>query len=333
MKRFSVMFASSENHNKWLYDRSDWEQTRKDLNMIEIINYFEKLAKNFPVEYLYKPCLTQEDAEYRLEIMDELLSDEKLFENILDFCFTIRRFKMLLRDYKDDKHEIQKQYRFLLLFGEFTAIASNLKIILSNTKSAGFRAVHDFCSDIISDEKIKSAYPAATNLLHEIGAILNNTGIVINTGKKILTVTECEETGETEFLQEEIFDAYGIKIKNKFSIVDPMPISYLEEKVLEVLIDNYLETFENLEIFYGDYKDNFMDDMKIFADLLPQFIFYITYIEFVKTVKQNNIPVCRPDFDDNGFYAFDCAGIALIIKFLTENLPCGNIIRNDIKLP
>ena len=336
MKRLNIMFSSGENHNKWLYDRSDWEQTRKDLNMTEVIHYFEKITKDFPGEYLYKPCLNREDAEYRLEIMEELLGNENLFKNISDFCLTIRRFRMLLRDYKEDKHEIQKQYRFLLLFGEFTAVASHLKIILSDAKSAGFKVLSDFCSEIINSEIIKSAYGAASDLLEEIGAILSDAGIIINTGEKILTVIDCEEPGEMELLREEIFDIYGIKTKNDFSIVDPMPLSYLEEKVLEVLMENYSDTFEDLEVFYKNYFDKFTDDIRIFAELLPQFIFYIEYLEFVKIVKQNNMPVCRPVFDDGGFYASDCAGIALIMKFLAENWPpeyFENIIRNDVRLP
>ena len=39
MKRLNIMFSSDENHNKWLYDRSNWEQTLKDLNMTETINF------------------------------------------------------------------------------------------------------------------------------------------------------------------------------------------------------------------------------------------------------------------------------------------------------
>ena len=333
MRRLNILFSSGETHNRWLYDRSDWKQTRKDLNMTEVINYFEKSSKDFPVEYLYKPCLTQSDAEYRLEIMDELLSDEDLFENLSDFCLVIRRLNMLYRDFKEDKHEIQKQYRFLLLFGEFTAVASYLKIILSDIKSAGFNAVSDFCAEIINGEIIKTAYDISVELLCEINAILRSVGIEINSNEKIVEVIECEETGESELLKSDIYETYGLNIKSGFMITDPMPLSFLEEKVLEVLIENYPETFENLKLFFGEYSDKFIEEIKILTDFLPQFVFYITYLEFIKTARQNNIPVCRPIFDNNGFYASNGLGIALIIKFITENLSFENIIRNDIKLP
>ena len=333
MKRLNIMFASDENYNKWIYNRSDWEQTRKDLNMTEVIDYFGKNSKDFPYEYLYKPCLEQTDAEYRLDIMEELLSCETFFENISDFCLLIRRFKTLLRDFKEEKNEIQKQYRFLLLFGEFAALASHLKIILSDAKSKGFKRIYDFCSEITESEYFKSMYNEAAYLLDEIGVILKNTGITINKAEKILTVINCEETGEIEFLKEEIFETYGLKIKDSFSIVDPLPLSFLEEKVLNVIIENYDEIFGNLKTFFDNYSEQAADDIKIIADLLPQFIFYITYLEFVKNVKQNGLPACKPIFDSNGFYASDCAGIALIIKFFASKEPVENIIRNDIKLP
>ena len=335
MKRLNIMFATDENYNKWIYNRSDWEQTRKDLNMTEVINYFGKSSKDFPVEYLYKPCLEQSDAEYRLEVMQELLADGKLFKNISDFCLNIRRFKMLLRDFKEEKHGIQKQYRFLLLCGEFTVTVNRLKIILSDAKSGGFKRLYDFCLEITDDKIIKSMDKESVSLIDEISAILTNTGIAINRAEKILTVIDCEEPGETELLKEEIFELYGIKIKDGFSIVDPMPLSYLEEKVLEVITENHEEIFGNLKTFFDVYGSDgqIMDDIKIIADLLPQFLFYITYLEFVITAGQKGLPVCKPVFSDDGFYATDGAGIALIMKFFAAQSPVEDIIRNDIKLP
>jgi DNA mismatch repair ATPase MutS len=94
-----------------------------------------------------------------------------------------------------------------------------------------------------------------------------------------------------------------------------------------------MEIFENLKTFCNEYIDKVIDDIKIFIDLLPQFVFYISYIEFVKTAEQNGIPVCKPVFDDSGFTASDCAGISLILKFLMDSQPLDNIIRNDIRLP
>ena len=335
MERLNIMFASKANCDKWLYDRSNWEQTRKDLNMMDAINYFEKGSKDFPVEYLYKPCMCQDDAEYRLEIMHELLSNVTLFQSLSDFCLIMRRFRTLFRDYKEDKHEIQKQYRFLLLFGEFMAIASHLKIILANAQSQGLKDAGDFCSKIIDSETIQSGYSIASELLCEIGGILKNAGISINPYEKTVTVIDCEESGETGLLKDEIFDVYGIKIRNSFSIVDPMPLSYLEEKVLYVLMDkdDNMEIFENMKILCGEYADKVMDDIKTFIELLPQFVFYVSYIEFVTLVGQFGIPACKPIFDENGFTASDCAGITLILKFIMESQPLENIIRNDIRLP
>jgi len=331
------MFASKANLEKWLYDRSNWEQTRTDLNMTEVINYFEKglnffYAKDFPSEYLYKPCLTQEDAEYRLDIMGELLHDKILFENLYDYCAIMKRLRRLYLDYKDDKHDIQKQYRFLLLFGEYADDISRLKVILSNAKSPGLRTAYAFCSEITDSVEFKTVYNTAASLLSKIAQILKNVGMAINPYEKTVTVIDCEEAGETELLLKDIFDTYGLKIKSRFSIVDPLPLSYLEEKVLKILIDNNVDAFENLKTFYGKYTE-FLDDIKNFIELLPQFVFYISYTEFAGTMKSKGMSVCKPEFDDVGFSASECAGASLIIKFLAENLPLEDIVCNDIRLP
>lgn len=333
MKSIDIMFASEENRGKWIYGRSDWEQVRRDLNMNETINYFEKQSKDFPGEYLYRPCCDQKDAEYRLEIMDELLGSGKLFGDISDFCLILRRYRAMLREFRDDTHEIQKQYRFLLLFAEFTASASRLQILLSPAKSAGLKKVYSRCAEITSCESVKSAYEDASSLICEIGRILKNTVIEIYSKEKLLWVSESEKKGESEIFREEVFEAYGFKIKSDFPITDPLPLSYLEEKVLGVLICKNQEIFESLEKFYTNYSAGFSEDIKIFTDLMPQFVFYINYSEFIKNAKRNGIPVCRPVFDESGFFARQAAGISMIIKFSEENRPAGDIVFNDIRLP
>ena len=333
MVLLDLMFASDENRGKWIYSKSDWEQSRKDLNMNETVNYFEKRSKDFPGEYLYKPCVERKDAEYRLEIMEELISREKLFTGISDFCLILRRYRTQLRDFKEDKHEIQKQYRFLLLFGEFAAAASSLLILLSDAKSAGLKKIYERCEKITTEKSVTAAYENASSLIREIAMILKNTVLEINTGEKIITIKERETQCETELLREEIFETYALKIKSDFPVTDPLPLSYLEEKVLKIHISKNPETFDELENFYNNYSEALENDLKIFTDLLPQLVFYITYAEFVKEAKKNGVPVCRPNFKNEGFSAFGALGISMIIKFLAESRPLDEIVKNDVRLP
>ena len=327
----NIMFASRENQQKWFYDRIDWEQARKDLNALEAINYFEKSDKDFPSEYLYKPCPEAADAEYRLEIMRELFESEDLYNKLNGFITEFRKLRMLLRDFKEDKHEIQKRYRYLKLFCEYAKLAENLKIILENAKSQGLNKVYNYCGAIISDGAFNSGREFSDRLAREISAVLDNTGLSINPSEKIFTIADCSETGETELLLHEILEIYGLNIKDHFSVVDPTPLSYLEEQVLKMLIDKHSLLFEDLKIFSENYI-NILDDIKIFADLLPQFVFFINYIEFINLMKSQGLKACAPEFD-NIYQAQDCASISLAVKFYYEGLDINNIVRNNINLP
>ena len=327
----NIMFSSHENRQKWLYDRADWEQTRKDLNAHEIINYFEKRDKDFPSEYLYKPCSSIEDAEYRLEIMREICENENLYNKLSGNISEFRQLRMLLRDYKEDKHDLQKSYRYLKLFCGYAELITGLKLILENADSQGLKKVYNYCESISLDNAFNSGREIADRLTGELSDILNNTGISINPQEKIFTLADCEEPGVTELLLAEIYEVYELNIKNYFSIVDPTPISYLEDQVLLMLTEKNPELFEDLRIFYEDYI-NILDDIKAFAGLLPQLIFYINYIEFIKLFESHGIKACRPEFD-NIYQARGCASASLAVKFYYEELDINIIVRNNIKLP
>lgn len=328
----NIMFASKANYNAWIYDRSNWEQTRKDLNIAEAIDHFEKNYKYFPAEYLYKPCLKQEDAEYRLEIMGEFRSRKKLCSDISEFCDGAGKLRALFRLFNEEKHEIQKQYRFLLSFWEYIENIIRLKSILSDVWSAGLRNLKNCCMEIAGSPATAAAYEIASGLMEGIGGMLKKTGIAINPREKTLALIECEKESETELLQREIFEAYGLGIKSGFSITSPLALSFLEEKVLGVLIEDNPETFEDLKNFHENHH-RFAGDMREFIGFLPQFAFYTAYQDFAGYCEGKGIPLCRPAFDGGGFYAPGCAGIGLLLKFYGENMPLEKIVFNDIKLP
>ena len=329
MEFLNIMFASKENYNVWIYNKSNCDQTASDLNIPDVVDYFEKNYTDFPIEYLYKPCLNQKDAEYRLEIMQELCSRKALLCNLADFCDDMRELRKMLRDTREEKHEIQKQYRYLLTFGKYTENLIDLKTLLADAVSSGLRHIHNQCSEIAGSQKMAEAYGIALDLIRQISEVLNKTGILINPNEKTITVIDCEETSESAHLSEEIFDACELKVKPHYSITSALAFSFFEERILNVLISENPELFESLNNFYENYMD-FKDNIRNFVNLIPQFAFYVAYTEFAANASLQKMPICRPVFDEGGFYASECAAITLLVKFSGENE--YNIVKNDIKL-
>ena len=325
----NIMFATRENHQKWLYNEENWAQVRKDLNAAEVIDYFEKGDKDFPSEYLYKPCSESADAEYRLEIMRELF-EGGLHGKLRDYITELKQLRRFLIDFREEKHEIQKNYRYLLAFCEYAKLAEKLRIILEGAKSDGLQKIYNYCDAIFLDSAFNSERETADRLAGKISAILKNLGLMINPHEQTFWIAECDGAGDTELLLGEIFEVYGFEMKDHFTIVDPTPLSYLEEQVLTMLIEKQPELFEELKIFAGDY--HYKKDIKTFAELLPQFVFFVNYIDFINLIKSYGVNACAPEFSKD-YAARDCASISLAVKFYYESLNIREIVRNDINLP
>ena len=332
MEFMDIMFATPENCNGWIYGQPNWEQTKKDLNIRELIEHFEKNHMDFPIEYLEKPCLKREDAEYRLEIMEELGSRGDILEKIKGFCDDMRAFRKLYRDMREEKHETQKQYRFVLAFGKYIENLCTLKETLSEAGSAGLRYIRSVCSEITGRDEIVAAYNSACSVIRNIGDILEKTGLHIKAREKMFSVTDCTGPSEAELLREELLDAYGLKAKPGFSVTNPAPLSFLEEKVLHMLVEADPEVFDNLRDFHEKYG-GLAEDMRNSLALLPQFVFYTAYLEFAENAKRQQTPLCRPVFDEGGFFASECAGVGLLVKFMCEGQALQNITKNAVRLP
>lgn len=66
---------------------------------------------DFPEEYLYRPCLCIDDAEYRQDIMDEIFLSQELYSNLSEFIISLRSFNNKMEEYRKTKEFKQKQYR------------------------------------------------------------------------------------------------------------------------------------------------------------------------------------------------------------------------------
>jgi len=83
----NLLFSDNNNYLQWCDDSYDWRQTRNGLNLSDILRSLKFISFDFPEEYLYKPCINIDDAEYRLDIMNELFSSPAFFRAYLNLTF------------------------------------------------------------------------------------------------------------------------------------------------------------------------------------------------------------------------------------------------------
>lgn len=333
MNKINLLFTSFENQIEWEKSEQDFNQTTIDLNIASIAGYLEKLNSDFPKIYLLKPCLDINDSNYRLDIMEEVINNKVLFNELNVFADTIKTLSQKLFDYKKETIEIQKKYRYLRIVCDCFSCINKIKDSISSVESLGLKSLYNYTNDIINDDKLFKLNETSKALLIEIEEMLKDNILVLDPKNKLFTFEKCDPVAnETDILKSFILDIYGQDVNNSFSIVDPAPLSNMEDKIINELNILNPSTFERLNIFYND-AITFLDEIETFSRVYKQIIFYTTYIDFLNLAASNNIPICKPIFDSLEFRVKDNANISLVINKIEKNALLDTIVLNDIRLP
>ena len=333
MEKINLLFTSNENYEEWEKQKSNWSQTIKDLNIDEIIVYLERLNSDFPSEYLYKPCLNINDANYRLSIMEEILLDNELQLKLTNYSSDLKVLKQKLIEFRNEENQTQAQYRYLKIVCKYFSYVQGMYELLNNVKSEGLMSLHNYCVLMSTDSKYVQLSKLAEKLLLDIEGMLANNILINDPANKILTLEKGEEDlNETEQLKSIVYKIFDITINNKYSIVDPAPFSNIEIKILNELITKNDSLFENLRLFY-DEAIKLLSSIESFSSLYEQIQFYLTYISFLNSLLKEKASITMPLFNDDKYIVEDCACVSLITKFLESENSLDTVVTNKVDLP
>lgn len=333
MKKINLLFRNNKNYENWDNYKSDWEHTLIDLNISEIITFFEKSNIDFQSQYLLKPCLNISDANYRLDIMEEILNNNDLFEQLKNFSTRIKTLNEERIEYYEEKNAMQKQYRFLRIVCEYFSCIFEMITELTEVKSQGLKSLYNYCKDISINEEFIQFSNEATNILLEIENMLINNILIIEPINKMFSFEKGNiDLNESEQLKSIILKIFDLDINNEYSVVDPAPFSNMEEKILEELKQNNAKVFHNLNTFY-EHSIIILEDINSYSNLYKQMQFYISYVNFLKSAINNGISICKPQFDEQMYYADECFSPSLITKRMENNKSLDSVIANNIRLP
>lgn len=322
-----------------MFKRSDLRQlnesqvpqsTRKDLNLNEFLNSLKAISPDFPVEYLCLPCSDINDANYRLDIMNELFLSKSLFSELEEFNASLKHYVSQITEYRDTKNEVQKSYRFLSLICELSRLVKRLNKSLSGCSSEGLSMLLDYTEEIVRVYFI--IFEQAEKLEEEISCILKNNILSVNPNEKTITINKRDSKKDAmEHLSTIIKKCFGIDIVYSFSIVDPAQISVLEKKLLDILYYQNEDVFIRLNNFCS-VNAELSNVIAAFSKLYLQFEFYLTYITLLFASSRGNMSICKPTFCNEGFFAQGCACPLLITKFLENKTELREIVCNDIDI-
>ena len=327
----NLLFCDDNHYLQWRNSSYDWRRTRDDLNLGDFLRSLKSISSEFSDEYLYKPCSNIDDVKYRLNIMNELFLSTILFSDISEFNILLNHFCDDIKEYRNTKDENQKKYHFLLLFREYGNLVKSLNKSLSGCISEGLSALYNYTDEIIRCDYF-NLFEQADKLENEISLIFKDNTLSVNPNEKTITINKrSDKQDSSERLSAIIKDYFGIKINDSFSIVDPAPISVLEKKLFDVLSLQNADVFMRLESFCTENVE-LMNNIVDFSKLCPQFKFYLTYVKLLCTSSDGDISICKPIFNNDGFFAQDCVCPSLISKFIDNKTALDGIVCNDIEI-
>jgi DNA mismatch repair ATPase MutS len=300
-----------------------------DLNLNQIIDAVVAGKQEYDLKpFFFSPLNDENTVRYRQEIMQEL-ENNTLLENIKSFAekmILVRRYLTLVDklDFKNFREgwflEAAEVYCEAI-----TGLANDL--IQTTLNSQGFLAFRDYITNYANLASFKP-FLVETKTLK--AALSNIKYSVIINGR---TVKVRKYDGETDYSVEieQTFEKFkqGAVKDYRAKLYEGSVMSYVEAQILDFVSKLYPDIFTNLDNFYAQYHNHFLDETVRIFDREIQF--YIAYLEFIVKFKRAGLNFCYPQISSISKEIYDYEGfdLALANKLITEN---SSVVCNDFYL-
>jgi hypothetical protein len=289
IRYFDLMFASEENRNAWNGMEEADDTILKDMNLLLLIKELLGLDEGFPTRYIRYPCLSQSDADYRLDIMQELLLDSNLTNLITGLIKPVTEIERKFKQMHETEFQTQKEYIFLNTFIHYIEIINNCAGIADICKSPGLTAFSWYCREVIGQYSLDSLHKDLLALMQKLHKILK-VSISISRTNKMVYVNNIIEENDTAYLEKSCSDLFDLKLESLFSIFNDAAYTPLEMRILDIRKSGNTAIFDELDNFFNKHiaMEKHIYDL---IDLKEQIIFYITYIKLFTRLKSSGVPI------------------------------------------
>jgi DNA mismatch repair ATPase MutS len=323
----SILFYISDRNTK--EGTSEMPTFFVDLNLNQIIDAITAGRDNYNLKpFFYNPLHDEDTIQYRHEIMQEL-ENETLMENIKSFAekMVVTRRYLALVDKLDFK--TFKEGWFLEAAEVYCEAITGLAYDLTraNLKSRGFLAFRDYMTNYINSDGFISIL-AETKRLKTVLATIKYS-VIING----LTVRVRKYEGEIDYSVEveQTFEKFkqGVVKDYRVKLYEGSAMNYVEAQILDFVAELYPDIFANLDNFYTQHHNYFLDETISVFDREIQF--YIAYLEFIARFKRAGLKFCYPQITHTSKEIYDYEGfdLALANKLINER---SSVVCNDFYL-
>ena len=299
----------------------------RDLNLDQMINSLTSLKKEYNLnEFFYVFPSSVEETKYRQDISRDL-ENEEVFHSVREFSMKMQRSRKYQNYANKLTYKYQKERWFVDSARVYVEAVNTLKMDLSSLKinSEGFKEFKRYLNEYVNSETFKDLASQVSSILDELSAIEYTIFIKEN------TIKVQKYKGEKDYAEEvlktfERFKQTSVKDYN-VEFDEFMEMNHVEAKILDLVAKLYSHEFSELDLFYVKYA-SYMDKMIVRFEREVQF--YISYLEYVKPLKESGLKFCYPEFTTSKqVYASEAFDVVLAKKMQNEG---STIICNDFHL-
>jgi hypothetical protein len=313
-----------------------------DLGLRQIIKHLQADQQSQWVveDMLCRPCTSEEEIEYRLEIMDDLMKCDGLFILFSDLIFLVDKLQSLDKDEAGIEDPIRQASCFLqksILYTKIiTALQEGLQRYKENINSEGLQLLTGIVSQIANSSTFGSMVQDIAKLEDEAKEI-NQVDICFNCKNEMITsfTVDVRPAENQERLLARLIKLVQPIIPlaaDEYADVNQgSDFSQLEELVLEEKRKAYPEHFSALIAFRNKYKEFPLDHVLPYGSELR---FYTAMITMIKKLKTYGFGFCKPRVmakNKKHFSLRRAYDLGLALRMVEDDYGADCMVCNDHK--
>jgi len=299
-----------------------------DLNLDQVVSTLTEGKEEYDLNpFFYTPLYSEDAILYRQEVMKDL-EKPSLFKHIASFSSSMHEMRAALSYALKNRYKYQKERLFLdsvqSYLGAIRSLSNNL--LDDDIESRGLSAFREYLNFYLKNTSFTALLKETTQLDKALSSISYCVQIKDLLVRVLPYRSEPDYSGEVEALFRK-FRQQAVKDYRK-EFPDSIEMNHVEAAILDGVAQLYPTVFHELDGFYEE-NQNYQDETIVAFDREIQF--YITYLEYIDTIKKQGLLFCYPDVSNRSKQIYNKAGfdLALAYKLSSEN---KTVITNDFYL-
>ncbi|MFB5067749.1 MAG: hypothetical protein ACE3NC_11295 [Candidatus Wallacebacter cryptica] len=335
---FSFLWTDQTQMDTWKNNYPPSSSFIKDLGLREIIENLrlERESRWIVEELLYKPCTTEAVIEYRLDIMDDLLTSDGLFQLFQKITLQIEQIKAFEAESEADA--VHRSALFLqksIIYTEvITSLWGGLENHRNEIQSQGLQKLSQLISQIVDSSVFQSMAAELKQLTTQADAIRSVDLVYHFQNEKITELAvDCAPGEHKASLTGRLIQASErisfLAAYEDCDISQGNSFSPLEGCLLEETQKIYPEYFQALEHFYDKYQGYPMEHLLPFSSELR---FFTVMISLIKNMQQYGFEFCKPKVrakPDKQMQLEQVYDLSLAVRLVNDDRGADHIVKND----